>query len=349
MAMAVKIVQVGLGGWGLDWAVNVLPKVGTADVVAFVDADPKAIAAARARLKLPADRFFPSLEAALASVEAEGLLGVLPTAGHRSLAGAGLAAGLHVLIEKPFTSTLDEARALIEEARARRRVLMVSQNYRYHDAVMAAANLVAQRRYGRPLTVSIEFRQDWKATGHRYHDIPGPLLLDMGIHHFDMLRMILGRDVVRVACHAWNTPYSPFKDYAAAHALLDCGDGVVVSYGGSWLRRGVPTTWTGDWSVECEEGDLLFCARPGDIAAPQAGKLFLRGVDGRVEELAIERLGAVDRAGSLDAFARAVASGTAPAHAPLAADNIASLATSFACMRSAREDGRWVEVEAQRG
>ena len=45
----------------------------------------------------------------------------------------------------------------------------------------------------RVLSVTIEFRQDWKATGHRYHDIVAPLLLDMGVHHFDMLRMILSR------------------------------------------------------------------------------------------------------------------------------------------------------------
>ena len=42
----------------------------------------------------------------------------------------------------------------------------------------------------------------------------------MGIHHFDMLRMIFGENVARVACRSWNTPYSPFKEDAAAHALL---------------------------------------------------------------------------------------------------------------------------------
>jgi predicted dehydrogenase len=265
-------------------------------------------------------------------------------AGHAALAEATLKAGLHLLIEKPFTASLAEARALIETARARGRILMVSQNYRYHAPVVAAAELLRSGRYGRPISASIEFRQDWKATGHRYHDIPGPLLLDMGIHHFDMLRMILGADVRRVACRSWNTPSSPFRDHAAAHALLELETGLVASYSGSWLRRGVATTWTGDWTIECEAGELSFCARPGAVVPPEAGRLFLRRLDGRVEELPIAPLPAIDRAGALDAFARTVLGDRSLAYLPLAADNIASLATAFACMRSGAEDGRWITV-----
>ena len=112
----------------------------------------------------------------------------------------------------------------------------------------------------------IEFRQDWKATGHRYHDIPGPLLLDMGIHHFDMLRMIFGENVARVACRSWTTPYSPFREDAAAHALLQLESGLVTSYLGSWLRRGVPTPWSGAWTIECEEAELI--SRPAKAISP---------------------------------------------------------------------------------
>jgi predicted dehydrogenase len=140
---------------------------------------------------------------------------------------------------------------------------------------------------------------------------------------------------------------SPFKDHAAAHALLELEDGIVASYSGSWLRRGVATTWTGDWTIECEAGELTFCARPGAVVPPEAGRLFLRRVDGAVEELALEPLPAVDRAGALDAFARAILGEKASRYLPLADDNVASLAASFAAMRSGAEDGRWVEVEGR--
>jgi predicted dehydrogenase len=337
-----RLVQVGLGGWGSDWAANVVPLVRSAEFAGFVDSSVEARKRAETSLRLDAKRLFPTLAEAFEAIEAEGVVVVLPAVGHAPAAQAALEAGKHVLVEKPFTATLEEGMALIALAERLGRILMVSQNYRYHAAVMTAADLVARRTFGRPLSATIEFRQDWKAAGHRYHDIPGPLLLDMGIHHFDMVRMIFGEEVARVACRSWNTPYSPFGDHAAAQALLELQSGIVVSYHGSWLRRGVPTTWSGEWAIECEEGELLFAARPGPVAPAHAGKLFLRRATGKTEELATNPVHAEDRAGTLDAFVRAIRSGREPPFFPSARDNIRSLATSFACMRSSAEDGRWV-------
>jgi predicted dehydrogenase len=342
--MAARLVQIGLGGWGSDWAKNVWPLVETAQMVGFVDADPGARRRACAALGRDGAPMFATLEEALAAAKPDGIVAVLPTIGHKAVAEAALRSGKHVLVEKPFTASIREASELIELSERSKLFLMVSQNYRYHAAAMTAADLVRKRTYGRPFSATIEFRQDWKAAGHRYHDIPGPLLLDMGIHHFDMVRMIFAEDVQRVACRSWNTPYSPFKDHGAAHALLELESGVIVSYHGSWLRRGVPTTWSGDWAIECEEGELLFATRPGKPAPPKAGKLFLRRTDGKVQELATNPIHAEDRAGALDAFARAIVSGQAPIFFPSGRDNIKSLATSFACLRSSQEDGRWLAL-----
>jgi predicted dehydrogenase len=121
--------------------------------------------------------------------------------------------------------------------------------------------------------------------------------------------------------------------------------GVAVSYLGSWLRRGVPTPCGGQWVIECENGELLFATRPAkEGVPPDAGKLFLRGLDGEIRELATDPVPYTDRAGALGAFAHAIATGTPPRFAPTGRDNIRSLATSFACMQSAAEDGRWVTL-----
>jgi predicted dehydrogenase len=343
-SMQVRLIQVGLGGWGFDWAKNVLPAVRSIEAVAFVDADPAARKRLQERLGVSQANVFATLDAALAAVAADGVLVVLPTSAHKPVAEGGLKAGLPVIVEKPFTSTLGEARDLIALADEVGRILMVSQNYRYHSAVSAAADLVQSRAYGRPLSATIEFRQDWKATGHRYHDIPGPLLLDMGIHHFDMVRMIFAENVESVACRSWNTPYSPFREDAAAHALLRLESGIMVSYLGSWLRRGVPTAWSGDWTIECEEGELIFSARKGDLDLADVDRLLLRTPKGAVEELPLPRQQHSDRAGALDAFAQAILSQRTPRFFPSAEDNIHSLATSFACMQSSRSDGRWLAV-----
>ena len=146
------------------------------------------------------------------------------------------------------------------------------------------------------------------------------------------------------ACRSWNTPYSPFRDHGAANALLEMESGIVAAYHGSWLRRGVPTTWSGEWAIECEEGELLFSARPGKVVPPGAGKLFLRRNDGKSEELSLNPIRAEDRAGALDAFATAIRSGQEPQFFPSGRDNVRSLATSFACIQSSEEDGRWLSL-----
>src|SRR4051812_11309310 len=143
--MVAKIIQVGLGGWGSDWAKTVLPEVETAKVVAFVEADPVARRRAATTLGLDAAMIYDSLEAALQAVEADGVLAILPTTGHRIVAEAALKAGKHILVEKPFTSTIAEARSVIALAAEAGRIAMVSQNYRYHAAAMTAADLVRRR------------------------------------------------------------------------------------------------------------------------------------------------------------------------------------------------------------
>ncbi len=144
-----------------------------------------------------------------------------------------LEAGLHVPTEKPFTETLAEAVALVELARARGRVLAVSQNYRYYPAARRAAELVAHRTLGAPLAVAIDFRRDAVAEGHRYLDIPDPLLADMVIHHLDLMRLVLGREPVEVIARRWNPAGSPFRHDASGALIVVLEGEVVVSWRGT--------------------------------------------------------------------------------------------------------------------
>jgi Oxidoreductase family, NAD-binding Rossmann fold len=58
----------------------------------------------------------------------------LPLPLHAAVVREALLAGKHVLIEKPFTQTLEEAHSLVGIAEKSSRVLMVSQNYRFFAA-----------------------------------------------------------------------------------------------------------------------------------------------------------------------------------------------------------------------
>ena len=67
--------------------------------------------------------------------------------------------GIDVLVEKPFVETLDVARELVALAATQRKVLMVSQNYRFFPAARKVAQLVSESKLGKLHEVSIDFRR----------------------------------------------------------------------------------------------------------------------------------------------------------------------------------------------
>jgi len=148
MDEAVRIIQVGLGPWGRNWAKNVVPEVAGVEAVAWVDPSPNARSQAIAELSIPTDRCFATLEEAAAAVPAEGVLGTVALAAHAEVADACIALGKHLLIEKPFTPTAAAQAGL---------VLNVSQNYRFYPAVTKAMALVGAGDLGPLLTADIAF------------------------------------------------------------------------------------------------------------------------------------------------------------------------------------------------
>jgi len=145
-----RILQVGLGAWGRDWASRVLPGVPGVELAGGVDPEPTARKLAREVVGLPASRILARLEEGLSTVEPDAVLVTTLLPGHVPVARAALEAGKHVLVEKPFAPSVAEARGLVELAAERGLTLMVSQNYRYFPAVLAVAKLVRDGELGQP-------------------------------------------------------------------------------------------------------------------------------------------------------------------------------------------------------
>ena len=250
-----RIIQAGMGGWGRDWAKSVLKPDDQVSLVACVDADPASLALAREQLDLPGGELLRQSDAALAAVEADAVLITANLPGHVPLALEALRAGKHVLLEKPFAPSVAEARQVVDLAAEHGRVLMISQNYRFFPAVQAVRDLVRSGSLGEVGAVSIDFRRYANAApreGHRHYTLHHPLLADMAIHHFDLMRAVLGQEPVEITCHAWNPPWSNFEEPAAAFATISFDGGAVVSYRGSWVSPGrrPPGQASGAWSAQ---------------------------------------------------------------------------------------------------
>lgn len=328
------LLQVGLGTWGLDWATTVLPEVPEMELVACVDARPEALKAACDAGVATARQCYSSVAGAIKDRKVDAVLVTTDGSHHGDVVRAALRARKHVLVEKPFVESVAEGRELVAEAAARNCTLMVSQNYRFFPAVRAAQDIVKSQQLGQLLHVDVDFRRLGQRSG-RHIRWRHPLLLDMGIHHFDLMRAVLGREPRTVDCRAWNPPWSGYSDPPTATALVDFGDGVTVSYRGNYLYPERPTAWAGEWLMEFEQGTVTWTSR-GDLSGLRSAEgdaVSVYRPEAAPDRIALPHLELMDRAGALGAFTRALASGTTPESA--AEENIGSIALACAAIRSA--------------
>jgi len=337
-----RILQVGLGDWGRDWAWRVNPTVDEVEVVGYIDSDPSALALLAKRLPVSRERCFDSLADGIQATEPDALLVTTTLAGHAPIVRAGLEAGLHVLVEKPFTDALETAAALVSLAAAKGLVLMVSQNYRFFPAPRTAAMLVRERELGDLHGIGIDFRRDYSSPPKprfRLHSDPQPLLVDMSIHHFDLLRLVLGREPDRFLCATANAGIGGFDGPPTAAASIFFGD-VLVSYRASWISARAKTPWAGEWNMEFENGHAYWTSR-GDNGVLH-DKVVVTPRRGRRSVVELPSMSRIDRAGTLGEFAAALLEGREPETS--GRDNLATLAFTLAAVESSAR-GKWIELK----
>jgi predicted dehydrogenase len=310
------------------------------DLAAVVDPDPEA------RGHVGATPGYGRLEEALAAVDCDAVLVASPPGTHHAVAKDALAAGKHVLCEKPLATSLEDAFDLVGVAERAQRILMVSQNYRYNAPFRAVQRLVMEGELGELASIRISFRRDTRSLFAREdfrYAMRHPYVLDMSIHHFDLLRAATGRDVHSVYARGWRVPDSPFVHQPAVAALLDLEGGVPVIYEGDWATHEPETSWNGDWEIIGEAGRLLWSGSLDDRGTGEV--LFERWGRGShpVEQHDLEF---VEREATLQALRAAIEGGEPPE--TVGVDNVKSLAAMLGCVKSI-ESGEPVDVSALLG
>jgi predicted dehydrogenase len=301
--------------------------------VAWVDANPASLKLAQATLDIPPGRCFTSLEDAFAAGPADAVLATVAVPAHVPVALAALDAGKHVLIEKPFAMSLAEAQQVVDAAAAHDRIVMISQNYRFFPAVQAVIELVGSGELGTIGMVRVDFRKNIQPglrADHPYHLLDQPLLMDMAIHHFDLMRAVLGQEPTGIACHAWNPPWSPLPGLTAGTATVTFDGGAVASYRGNWLSTGSPTAWAGEWHIEGDRGEVVWTSR-GDIGNRLGvERVLVRPLAGPAQEREVPTMQHAGREGVLAAFAEAIGTGAEPVCS--GRDNLGSVALMTAAI-----------------
>ncbi len=143
--MTVNIALVGLGYWGPNLARNLVLLDG-GRLHTICDSRPDQLA--RYAALYPGARATGDFEDVINDVGVDAIVLATPLETHHRLARAALAAGKHVLVEKPLAATSDECRDLINIAADRGRTLMVGHVFLYNSAVRKVKDYITSGELG---------------------------------------------------------------------------------------------------------------------------------------------------------------------------------------------------------
>lgn len=226
------------------------------DLIAIVDISDAALNECGDALNIAPDRRFNTLQAALEAVNADAVLTVTPPVVHGEHAELVFSRGLHLLTEKPIAHDLAAAKLMVQRARDAGRQLMVTQNYRYNAPMTKLREVMRQKPLGELGHGHIDFYIPADFTGSFREKMEFPLLVDMAIHHIDLIRAVTGKRVRKVTAQTFNPPWSWYEHHAGLKMLVELDDGLTFSYSGDWSAHGRSTTWNGSWRLQCADGSI---------------------------------------------------------------------------------------------
>jgi len=152
-----------------------------------------------------------------------------PPSSHTPLALKAIAAGKHVLIEKPMAITTNAARALIEAAEAAGVVLMPGHTFEHNAAVHKLRDLIRSGHLGRP------FYLDCARLNLGLYQPDVNVIFDLAPHDISISNFVLGAQPTTVT--AWGSRHVHIGQEDDAHLRLDYGDlGVRSNIHVSWLH-----------------------------------------------------------------------------------------------------------------
>ena len=220
------------------------------------------------------------LDTLLARPDIEAVDIILPIDSQPEVVRKALAAGKHVISEKPIAPTVAEARALVTEWQGTDLQWSIAENWRYESAFVAAREAMAAGAIGKPLTVSwtvhspatpdnAYFHTAWRQTGL----IPGGYLLDAGVHRTAALRALLGEVKAVQAFVTHNNPALPPSDTLAATLHFANGViGVYLSSHADTLPSAPPLLIVGDAGILRVDRGFLEIERAGKVERTELPK-----------------------------------------------------------------------------
>ena len=220
----IKIGVIGYGYWGPNLVRNFMLAQGSA-VTRVCDL--------REERLTPLHKQYPGLKTCtrpdemIKDAEIDAVVIATPVSSHYELALAALQAGKHVLVEKPLASTSDQARRLIEEAAARKLVLLVDHTFVYTDAVRKIREMIATGQLGQ-----IYYYDAVRVNlGLFQHDVN--VIWDLAIHDLSIIDYVLPEKPIAVS--ATGISHVPGEPENVAYITLFFASSQIAHVHVNWL------------------------------------------------------------------------------------------------------------------
>ena len=256
--MTIKIIQVGMGVRGEQWA-QVIREDPRTENVAYVR---NRVALAKQTLKEwgePEVPCFATLEEAFQQVKADAVVLVTPPEVHHEQTLTAFKHGCHVLCEKPLSEVLPESIDMVKKADEYGLLLMVGHNFRYLASSQKLRQLMHDKTYGEAGFGHFSYLRNRDGNRKDLNKYPltmdQPMLLEQSVHHLDLMRYCYDQEVVSVSADTWRPAWSTYRDDCCVSALLEFENGFRANYIGTWTSGW--NRFCFEWRTDCSGGVII--------------------------------------------------------------------------------------------
>ena len=255
MASEVKLAFVGCGAIAHFHLKGIREMAPDIRVTAVVDTD---VERADAFAAESGGEAFTSFDQALAEGDFDAVDLMLPHDLHEEFSLRALAAGKHLLLEKPMAPTPEACDRILAAARDAGSVFMVAENSQYWPEVVKAKELIEQGRIGDIITARagfvMEFDDYWfkdlKPWRYEKERTGGGIVIDGGAHWLRPMRMWLGEIDEVIA--ALGYPHERMEGESLARALMRFQSGIIAQFDAMMLETVLgPDPW---WRITGTKG-----------------------------------------------------------------------------------------------
>ncbi|KAJ6456116.1 NAD(P)-binding protein [Mycena sanguinolenta] len=194
--------------------------------------------------------------------EIDAIYNPLPNGLHYEWTMKALAAGKHVLLEKPAANTSEETRKMFELAEAKGLVLLEAYHYRFHPVALRVKAIIESGELGAVKSTSTTLAVPsgiMKADDIRFnYDLGGGALMDMGCYTINAMRYFAGADPTSVLSvkHELRTPQVDRKTVATFALPGSITSTIVCDLSVPPTLKVIPVMPNLNAHIECEKGEI---------------------------------------------------------------------------------------------